>query len=244
MRVSAPLLAHLRRLAFPKSSLQTRPWRCSARFRIGTQKRFQHEERNLADLVNNPPTLVSTKRKHRSSLIVLAIIPLTAFALGTWQVQRLGWKSALIARYEDRLVAPPLPLPPQIDPNALHEFDYRRVYATGILRHDQELLLGPRTHDGADGYHVITPLQRKDGCKILVARGWIAKEFADQRRRGDGALPRGEITVAGLLREPWKKNMFTPANVPEKGQWYFPDVFAMAQATESSPVWVEETMGE
>ena len=63
-----------------------------------------------------------------------------------------------------------------------------------------------------------------------------------QEKRPDG-LPQGVVTVEGLLREPWKKNMFTPENRPEKGEFYFPDVVPMAGLTGSQAVWVEETMG-
>lgn len=166
--------------------------------------------------------------------------------LGCWQVQRLGWKTELIARFEDRLVRDPLPLPPAIDPNAIKDFDYRRITATGKFRHDQEMLIGPRLHDGNDGYLVITPLERQfDGfignATILVCRGWIPKDKAAQSSRPEG-LPRGEVTVQGLLREPWKKNMFTPDNKPAQGAFYFPDVAQMAKHTGSQPVWIEETM--
>jgi surfeit locus 1 family protein len=116
------------------------------------------------------------------------------------------------------------------------------VTATGRFRHDQEMLIGPRIHDGDDGYLVITPLERPDGGTILVNRGWIPKKFRDHKTRGEEALPRGEVTVEGLLREPWKKNMFTPNNQPEKDLFYFPDVAQMAQLTGAQPVWVEETM--
>ncbi|KAI9669121.1 MAG: surf-like protein [Alyxoria varia] len=185
---------------------------------------------------------VQEDRKGGFGLIVLAAIPVTAFLLGCWQVQRLTWKTDLIARFEDRIVRDPLPLPPTIDPGAIHDFDYRRVYATGRLRHDQEMLIGPRIHDGKDGYLVITPLERgRDQSKILMNRGWIAREKKDQNERRDG-LPTGEVTVAGLLREPWKKNIFTPQNIPEKGQFYFPDVQMMAEWTESTPVWIEATL--
>lgn len=174
--------------------------------------------------------------------LLAALIPITAFALGTWQVQRLGWKTDLIAKFEDRLVRDPLPLPPHIDPSAIHDFDYRRVVATGRLRHDQEMLIGPRMRDGQDGYMVVTPLVRKDGSTILVNRGWISKQHRDQRTRPQG-LPTGEVTIEGLLREPWKKNMFTPDNRPDKGEFYFPDVKQMAELTGAQPVWVEATMG-
>jgi len=211
-------------------------------------------------IVDNPPNLVRAGRRHGPGLIILgryrisgrgslllikdaALIPLTAFALGTWQVQRLDWKSKLIAKFEDRLVRDPLPLPPHIDPAAIHDFDYRRIYATGQFRHDQEMLIGPRMHDGTDGYLVITPLERGgEGTTVLVNRGWISKKFKKQAHRPDG-LPQGVVTVEGLLREPWKKNMFTPENSPEKSEFYFPDVAQMASLTGSQAVWVEETMG-
>ena len=147
----------------------------------------------------------------------------------------------MITKFEDRILKPPLPLPPQIDPNAIKDFDYRRVYATGTFRHDQEMLIGPRIHDGANGYLVITPLEREGGCKVLVNRGWIAKTFARQQDRPNG-LPQGLMTVEGLLREPWKKNFFTPDNQPELGQFVFPDVRQMAEFTGSEPIWIEETM--
>ena len=126
---------------------------------------------------------------------------------------------------------------------AIHDFDYRRIYATGNFRHDQEMLIGPRMHEGHDGYLVITPLERGgDGTTVLVNRGWIAKKFKKQTDRPEG-LPRGVVTVEGLLREPWKKNMFTPNNSPQTKEFYFPDVVEMANLTGSQAVWVEETMG-
>ncbi|KAE8350280.1 cytochrome oxidase [Aspergillus coremiiformis] len=193
-------------------------------------------------VVDHPAQFVRTGRKHGPGLIILALIPIISFALGTWQIQRLDWKTKLIAKYEDRLVKPPLPLPPQIDPDAIPEFDYRRVYATGHLRHDQEMLVGPRMREGEDGFIVITPLERGEGqSTVLVNRGWISKKMKNKKDRAEG-LPQGEVTVEGLLREPWKKNMFTPDNKPEDGKFYFPDVEQMAELTGSQPVWIEETM--
>lgn len=104
------------------------------------------------------------------------------------------------------------------------------------------MLIGPRMRDGQDGYMVVTPLERRDASTILVNRGWISKKHRSQRGRPDG-LPKEEVMVEGLLREPWKKNMFTPDNKPEKGEFYFPDVGQMAELTGSQPIWVEATEG-
>ncbi|KAK5717080.1 surf-like protein [Elasticomyces elasticus] len=220
--------------------------------RLRTQKRHQTQpvdDPAFKSIVDNPPQLIRSGRKHNYfGLTILGLIPVTAFILGCWQIQRLTWKSDLIARFEDRLVKDPLPLPPQIDLSMIKEFDYRRIYARGVWRHDQEMLIGPRLHDGEDGYLVVTPLDRKDEFRgfegnstVLVNRGWINKAHAPQSSRPD-SLPTGPVVVEGLLREPWIKNSFTPDNKPEDGAWYFPDVKQMAEHAGSQAVWVEETM--
>lgn len=219
-----------------------RNWSTTAR-RTQSSNQNPADNPNFVSVVDAPARIMSTKKKHTiRGVALLALIPLTAFCLGTWQVQRLDWKSKLIAKFEDRLIRPPLPLPPRIDPDAIQEFDYRRVYATGTLRHDKEMLIGPRMHDSVDGFLVVTPLEREGGSTILVSRGWISREKKYQQDRDPSALPRGEITVAGLLREPWKKNMFTPDNKPEDGKFYFPDVLQMARVAGAEPIWIEETM--
>ncbi|KAI1077472.1 SURF1-domain-containing protein [Whalleya microplaca] len=224
------------------SLLPRRQLTCSAR--RPSAPRQPGDDPAFTSILDNPPTLVRSGRRHGPGLLILALIPVTAFALGTWQVQRLGWKTELIAKFEDRLVRAPLPLPPRVDPAAIHDFDFRRVWARGTYRHDREMLVGPRVHDGEQGFMVVTPLERGDqgpGATVLVNRGWVSKRFRRQEDRPEG-LPRGEVVVEGLLREPWKKNMFTPDNRPDIGEFYFPDVKQMAALTGSQPVWIEQTM--
>ncbi|KND92867.1 Cytochrome oxidase assembly protein shy1 [Tolypocladium ophioglossoides CBS 100239] len=230
---TAPRCARMARPAPP-----SRPFSTS---RPRSDKPQPVDDPNFISILDAPPQIVRAGRRHGPGLILLALIPITAFALGTWQVHRLGWKTELVAKFEDRLVREPLPLPPHVDPSAIHDFDFRRVLATGRFRHDQEMLIGPRMRDGKDGYMVVTPLEREGGSTVLVNRGWISKKYRDQRTR-PASLTRGLVTVEGLLREPWKKNMFTPENRPDKGEFYFPDVEQMAALTNSQPVWVEATM--
>ncbi|KAH6648707.1 surfeit locus protein [Truncatella angustata] len=227
----------------PRAPPSSRPFSRTPRRHNNQQQ--PAEDPNFTSILDNPPQLVRTGSRHnKAGLAFLAIIPVTAFLLGTWQVQRLGWKTELIARFEDRIVRSPLPLPPRVDADAIHDFDFRRVVARGRYRHDREMLIGPRMRDGEDGYMVVTPLEREggEGATVLVNRGWISKKHRAQNSRGPGALPQGEVVVEGLLREPWKKNMFTPDNRPDIGEFYFPDVKQMAELTGSQPVWVEATM--
>ncbi|KAJ5768047.1 hypothetical protein N7533_000630 [Penicillium manginii] len=232
----------------PRAGNQNVAWSLDSiccRCRLQQQKRQFTQSRQLTDslsVVDHPAKLVRVNEKHGPGLIILALIPIISFGLGCWQVYRLDRKTQLIARFEDRLVRPPLPLPPRVDPDAISEFDYRRVYATGHYNHDKEMLVGPRMHDGEDGFLVITPLERGDGqSTVLVNRGWISKKHMAQKDRPEG-LPKGEVTVEGLLREPWKKNMFTPVNKPAERKFYFPDIVEMAELAGSQPVWIEQTM--
>lgn len=147
-----------------------------------------------------------------------------------------------MAYLEDMLVKDPLPLPPRLDPAVIPEFDFRRVFVEGRYRHDLEMLLGPRMHEGLVGYEVITPFERADGAgMVLVNRGWVAKEKAKQADRDAEGFPQGNVVLEGMLRKPYKKNMFTPNNNPKRNAWYFPDVKEMAQHVGAQQVWIEET---
>ena len=106
----------------------------------------------------------------------------------------------MIAKYEDRLVREPLPLPPRVDPSVVSEFDYRRVYATGLLRHDQEMLIGPRIREGQDGFMVITPLERGEGeSTVLVNRGWISKNMMEQKEYKIQIVVLSLLDIAGIM---------------------------------------------
>ncbi|KAG0254462.1 surf-like protein [Mortierella polycephala] len=172
--------------------------------------------------------------------IGLALCPIITFGLGTWQVQRLRWKVDLIENLEERMSLDAIPLPRKVNLNAIEDFEYRKVKVTGRFRHDQEILLGPRTRgDGQPGYFLITPFERTNGSKILVRRGWVPREKKDQATRQEG-LVEGEVTVEGLLRTGEQKaSSLVPENNPEKNEWYSLDAEAMAKQSDSQPVVVE-----
>jgi surfeit locus 1 family protein len=67
--------------------------------------------------------------------------------LGSWQVQRLFEKEAMIADREARITADPveLPAPGATGPEALAPLEFRRAVAAGEFLHDQEFFLAART---------------------------------------------------------------------------------------------------
>ncbi|RCH84071.1 surf-like protein [Rhizopus stolonifer] len=159
-----------------------------------TMARFMSTESTVKEIYT------PKKRKFGFGTALLCTIPFVTFGLGTWQVQRLRWKVNYIRTLEDRLYREPIPLPKRINPDMLEEYEYRKVYVKGHYRHDQEILLGPRTRgDGNVGYFVITPFERDNGTTILVKRGWISPEKKDKRTRPD-SLVTDEVVVIGLIR--------------------------------------------
>lgn len=130
---------------------------------------------------------------------------------------------------------------------ALPDFSYQKVSLRGRWDHAKTILVGPRVRDGANGYNVITPLVRDNGSTILVDRGFVSEEHASVDKLKE--LPSDtEVEVLGMLRMSGKRNRFTPDNHPEKGEWYWVDVNAMAdyaggESAGVQPVFVEEIFG-
>lgn len=76
---------------------------------------------------------------------------------------------------------------------------FARVSTSGHYRADRQFLLDNRTHNGAPGYEVLTPLELTDGRIVLVDRGWVA--FTGSRARLpdiDFAAP-ALVTVVGRV---------------------------------------------
>ncbi|KAH9858037.1 SURF1-domain-containing protein [Lenzites betulinus] len=177
-------------------------------------------------------------------MVLVGIMPIFTFALGTWQVQRLKWKIALIDDLEEKLEREPMPLPPQINLAALPDFTFRKVALKGQWDNAHAILLGPRVRDGTIGYHLVVPFVRSDGSTVLVDRGFVTKELAQTAKLNQSKI-QGEVEILGMLRTAQPRNSFTPDNHPENGEWYWADVDAIAasaggQAAGVQPVFVEE----
>lgn len=169
----------------------------------------------------------------KKSLFWPSFFALLAFllllGLGTWQVQRLGWKERLIAARHAAVTAPPIPLPRSLE--AAQGLEYRHVSATGSFVNDRELFLGATDEDGHAGYHVITPLRLADGAVLLVDRGFIPEDRKAPVSRAEGEL-QGTVTVTGLIRlaPAAKPAWFLPDNSVERNYWIWVDIPAMAKA--------------
>lgn len=175
---------------------------------------------------------MSARRGSAWVLLAAALVSAAFIALGLWQVQRMGWKHALIARTEARVQAAPVPPPapttwPAITAAPL-EFEYRRLQLQGEFQPDAEALVQASTALGA-GFWVLTPLRLADGSFVLVNRGFVPPERRDPAQRG-APTPTGTITLTGLLRLSEPGGGFLRDNDPAANRWHSRDVTAIAAA--------------
>ncbi|WP_232475936.1 SURF1 family protein [Flavisphingomonas formosensis] len=164
--------------------------------------------------------------RRRLIFITLAALLIAAgfVALGVWQLHRLAWKEALIARVEARVhataVAPPGPAAwPMVD--AMRD-EYRRVAATGAYLPGEDTLVRAVTDEGR-GFWVMTPFDT-GGFRIFVNRGFVP----DGTPRTAFAAPAGPVRVVGLVRMSEPGGGFLHANDPAADRWYSRDVAAIA----------------
>ena len=146
---------------------------------------------------------------------------ITLIGLGSWQLDRLYWKDALIERLQQRSTAEAIDLPRWIENLELLEF--RRVTVTGEFLHDHEFYLFNRSLKGKPGLNVITPLKRADGVgHVLVNRGWVPFENRDPKTRAKGQI-KGDVIIEGIVRLARGPGIFTPENEPHNNTWFFVD---------------------
>jgi len=192
----------------------------------------------------------------RVALAVLALLLIVLFAgLGTWQVQRLQWKLALIERVETRVHAEPVAPPPAARwPQVSKESDeYRRVRLAGHFLYEYSTPVQAVSELGA-GFWLITPLCTADGTIVLVNRGFIpaadnkAGRYPARRASGNPCAASGAPhTLTGLLRISETGGGFLRENKPAGNRWFSRDVAAIAQArglANVAPFFVDAARGQ
>lgn len=166
--------------------------------------------------------------------ILLAAIPvfLVLIGLGTWQVERLAWKEALLATIESRVDAPPVPLAEVLAGDmSIADQEYRPVTVAGVFDHAAERHFFA-THEGETGFYVYTPLKLDSGDWLFVNRGFVPYDRKDAATRAEGQVA-GRVEITGLVRAALagKPSSIVPDNDPQKNIFYWKDIRAMAASS-------------
>ena len=164
--------------------------------------------------------------------VLFALFTFTIFvALGTWQMQRRTWKTALIRTMEERFAAAPVPLPPPASWARLeqseHEFERVKFSAT-FARSPPARVYGigsaKPTGFSGPGFWIFAPVAVTGGGNVVINRGFVPEGAqADEP-------PNDTIELIGVLRWPEPRSFFSPAEDPTHDLWFARDHFAIAAA--------------
>ena len=149
--------------------------------------------------------------------LTTAVMLALAVGLGVWQVQRLAWKTALLAEIDRGEAAPAIPLPPDPRP-------FTKVRVSGTLRQDLAALYGVEVRATMTGQVIgaflLNPLERPGADPIIVDRGWVPTD-----------APRDTVpvqaTVEGYVRAPEHPVFLGAADDPAARRFYALDPAAV-----------------
>ncbi|MBP0597407.1 SURF1 family protein [Herbaspirillum sp. LeCh32-8] len=186
---------------------------------------------------NGAAQAVPTSRS-KASLVFLAICAgfffVVFIALGTWQVYRLQWKLALIAKVDARVHAAAVAAPghdqwPQVSSDS---DEYRRVTLSGRYLYSKTTAVQASTDLGS-GSWLLTPLQTAGGDIVMINRGFVStspiKLIASTAANGSAEQV---VEVTGLMRMSEQGGGFLRSNDAGQNRWYSRDVAQIAAARE------------
>ena len=171
---------------------------------------------------------------------ILTILGLaTLLSLGTWQMQRLAWKEALIARVEAAAKAEPVPISNiagfvAAAPDGLpDDLQFRRVTLSGTFDHTSEFHVWSPGKQGP-AWSVVTPLRlatplKAEGTtadRVLVIRGVVLDSVKAAATRA-GGNPGGDVTLVGRIRF-GHVGTFSKSADSAKNEWLDFDLGSMA----------------
>ena len=180
---------------------------------------------------------------HITVVLALAIL----LGLGTWQLQRLEWKTDLIARHQAAMKTDVVPVKSvaEIFP-LMQEGFYRKMQVTAGWDFQNALFFPAKVHNGEVGAHLYIPLQLADGTILFARRGWVPLETAAayknwlelQKKQAVSDEGDSVITIQtfnGMLVPKFTRGMMRPDNSPKTNEWYWTDLPAMAAASGLDP---------
>ena len=168
--------------------------------------------------------------------IAVTLVIAVLVSLGSWQMRRLVWKEALIARVDARFDAPAVAPPGPADWGDLtvENSDYLRVdlngrYLPGEL-HVYTVLAKPRGTFRGPGYWIVSPFRTENGWIVFVNRGFVPDGKKEPASRPGSDAPIGLQRIDGTIRRAEPAQTFTPDAEPLKNVWFVRDPAEMGKA--------------
>jgi surfeit locus 1 family protein len=141
---------------------------------------------------------VELTRRGILATVAVFVVVAVCVRLGVWQLDRRDQRLERNAAIAERMEAAPVPLTALPDTVGL---THRRVRMEGRYDHDRSIILGARSHRGAPGVYVFTPLHLGAGA-VLVNRGFLPSPDAATIDLATVSRPPGAAVEGVLLPFP------------------------------------------
>ena len=180
-----------------------------------------------------------------ASLVFAALI-----YLGVWQVERYGYKQALISKIEAQAKLPAQELAKLLETKKITELLYHQVKFHGHYTDGQEILVRGQYKKSSRvilyGFYVFTPFKITSGDvykTVMVERGFITEEIAKNPALYRG-LTKHEIVINGVVKYAEKQGSFLPNNPVNSDRWFWRDIEAMGKMfklSKPTPFYISST---
>jgi surfeit locus 1 family protein len=163
--------------------------------------------------------------------IAVGVSLIILLGLGGWQLQRLSWKEALLARVSALQAAPATSGEAALERMAAGaDLDFTRVRLTCPGLASAPFLELFSVREGKAGSRLISACRVAGGGyqSILVDRGFVRDDVSARPRVNVSDL--APVEIVGVLRAPEPGNRFSPPNDVAGNRWYVRDTTAMALA--------------
>jgi len=141
-------------------------------------------------------------RRWLVALAVCLVMAAGCVRAGFWQWSRYELRTAINARIEANIGAPPVAVDrlTAVGAHLPQALEWRPVTVTGRYDEAHQMLVRNRPLDGANGFHVLVPLVSPSGSAFLVDRGWVASAASATASPDVPPPPTGQVTVVARLR--------------------------------------------
>ena len=150
------------------------------------------------------------------ALIFSSLAMIILLSLGTWQLERLRWKSHIISTINKQISLSPREINASVI-NDIKNYNYRRIKLEGSYIYNKNITIYSKVLNGKVGRHLIIPFKTKFGY-ILINKGFIPKDYNIDVAFAENAK---NISINGIVKFQQKINYFTPKNNLITNEWYY-----------------------
>jgi len=149
--------------------------------------------------------------------LIFSLLALTVLiSLGTWQLERLRWKTEIISSMNEKIMLPLIEINTSVI-NNIKNYNYRSIKLNGYFLYDNQITIYSKILNGKVGRHLIIPFKTKFG-NILINRGFVPEDYILDK---DTEKEFKNVLITGRVKFQQKINYFTPKNNLLGNEWYY-----------------------